>query len=122
MDNMDTYPIDENNISQLVLPDLTRASEGVHLSVQSPVLSLFTDLLSIAAIAIILVLVYVIIRWFLIFVDGLNHYEHHFVHGDHHGPDYGTERLHVIHDGHGRDEMPAGIPGSTRTTAISCRF
>jgi hypothetical protein len=112
MDNMDTYPLDENNISQLVLPDLHRATEGVQLSVQSPVLSLFTDLLSIAALGIILVLVYVVIRWFLVFVDGLNHYEHHFVHGDrHHGGDYGTERLHVIHDGAGHDEMPAGIAG-----------
>lgn len=108
-DNMDTYPVDENNVSQLTLPDLHKAAEGIHLSVQNPVLSLFNDLLSIMAIAIILVLIYAIMRWLIIFIEGLNHYEHHFIGDDHHKGDHGAERLHTIRDGSAHTEMPAGI-------------
>lgn len=105
-DGMDTYPTDINNLSQIPALDLEKATQGLHFSVQNPVLSFFTDLLSIAAVAIILVLVYAILRWFFTYLDGLNHYEHHFEHGSH-GADQ-TDGIHIIKD---EEEMPAGIPG-----------
>lgn len=111
-DNMDTYPTDINNVSQFGSLDINKATEGLHFSVQNPVLSLFTDLLSILAIAIILVFVYVIIRWFITFVEGLNHYEHHFGHGDHHDSGHPAKHdMHVIKDTHEEASIIAGIPG-----------
>jgi len=107
LDNMDTYPTDSENISQIPALDLHQASQGIHMAVQNPVLSFFNDLLSIAAIAIILVLVYALLRWLFIFSEGLHHYEHHFVHGDHHNEGSHGQPLHVIKH---EEEMPAGIP------------
>jgi hypothetical protein len=105
-DGMDTYPTDINNLSQIPTLDLEKATQGLHFSVQNPVLSFFTDLLSIAAVAIIIVLIYVLLRWFFTYLEGLNHYEHHFEHGSH-GAD-AADGIHVIKDEPG---MPAGIPG-----------
>jgi hypothetical protein len=107
-DGMDTYPTDPGNASQITQIDLHKATEGLHFSIQNPVLSFFTDLLSIAAVVVIVALVYVILRWLWIFWEGLNHYDHHFIHADH-GDSHGDEGIHVIKDGH--DDMPAGIPG-----------
>ncbi len=107
LDNMDTYPLDATNTSQLTPFDINGATSGLHFSVQNPVLSLFTDLLSILALATILVFVYVVFRWFLTFLEGLHHYEHHFGHGDHHG----HTDSHVIEDTHHDDTFVAGIPG-----------
>jgi hypothetical protein len=107
-DNMDTYPTDPNNLSQLPQIDFAKTTEGLHLSVQNPVLAFFTDLLSIMVIAVILIFVYVVLRWLITFIEGLNHYEHHFGHGDHHGSD--SHDTHVIKDDHEDDSLIAGIP------------
>lgn len=103
-DGMDSYPLDANNMSQLASFDMNQATEGLHLSVQNPVLSFFTDLLSVAAVAIILVFAYVLLRWLFTFLEGMSIFEHHFEHGKHHG----RERAHIIQD---ETSMPAGIPG-----------
>jgi hypothetical protein len=103
-DSMDTYPTDHANLSHFPALDISNLSPGVHLAVQNPVLALFTNLLSILAIVVILVFVYAVLRFLWSFREGLDHYEHHFVHDDnHHGHD-----LHVIEDTKGKD-MPAGI-------------
>lgn len=107
-DNMDTYPMDPNNVSQIPLLDIHKASEGVHFAIQNPVLSFFTDLLSVAALAIILIFVYVVFRWFLTFLEGLNHYEHHFGHSEH---QENNGNLHVIKDDREDSGFIAGIPG-----------
>ncbi|MEZ0208732.1 MAG: hypothetical protein ACAH17_00955 [Candidatus Paceibacterota bacterium] len=106
-DGMDTYPTDITNASQIPMLDLQGASSGLHFSIQNPVLSFFSDLLSIATVVVIVALVLVILRWLWIFLEGLGNYEEHFKHGDHGGVHTGG--LHTIKDGH--DEMPAGIPG-----------
>lgn len=103
-DNMDTYPLDPENISQIPSPDLGHLSNGIHFSIQNPVLSLFADLLSILAFAVILFFVYVVFRWFLAFLRNLDMFEEHFSHGSHHG----GHDLHAIEDTH--HDMPAGIP------------
>jgi hypothetical protein len=108
MDNMDTYPTDPSNISQIPTLDLHQASQGLHLAVQNPVLALFNHLLSIVAIAIIVVLVYACMRWLLTFSEGLDHYEDHFKNNDHSGGAR-AEPFHIIQDAH-QEEMPAGIP------------
>ena len=107
-DNMDTYPLDSQNIGQIAPLDIGKASESLHFSVHNPVLSFFTDILSILTFIIILIFVYVVFRWFLIFLEGLNHYEHHFHHNDH-----DDQRGHIIEDKNHAPfgEMPAGIPG-----------
>jgi hypothetical protein len=105
-DGMDSYPADANNVSQILPLDIHKATAGLHFSIQNPVLSFFTDLLSIAAIAIIIVLVYVTLRWLWTWIDGLNHYEHHFEHGNHGGSGH-----HVITDDPQGSDMPAGVPG-----------
>lgn len=105
-DGMDTYPLDPNNISQFAQFDLSKNTEGVHFSIQNPVLTLFTDFLSILAIVIIPFVVYAFMRWFLTFLKSLNHYEHHF--GDGHG--HGSHSaVHTIKH-HREESMPAGIP------------
>jgi hypothetical protein len=104
-DGMDSYPLDAENISQAPILDVGQATEGLYLSVQNPALSFFTDLLSVAAIAIILVFAYALLRWLFTFLEGLHHYEHHFEHGG----DHGRRDMHVVKD---EDRgMPAGIPG-----------
>jgi hypothetical protein len=55
MDNMDTYPTDPENLSKLPTLDLHQASQGLHLAVQNPVLAFFNHLLSIVAVVIIVV-------------------------------------------------------------------
>lgn len=108
-DSMDTYPLDPENLSQVASLDISKATEGLHFSIQNPVLSVITDMISVAMVVIILIFVYVAFRWFITFVDGLDHYEHHFGHGDDH---HEGHRGHIIKDPsshHG--EMPAGIPG-----------
>lgn len=110
MDNMDTYPLDPNNLSNSNPLDLSNLNPGLHFSVQNPVLSFFTDVLSVLAIAVILVFVYVVFRWFLTFVDGLNHYEHHFGHGDHDDSHGGHGSAHVIKHTEEDTHVIAGIP------------
>ncbi|MFA6608421.1 MAG: hypothetical protein WCT07_00735 [Candidatus Paceibacterota bacterium] len=85
-DGMDTYPLDPNNLSQTPAFDLSKHAEGLHLSIQNPVLGFISDLVSIIAIGVLLVIVYASMRWFIAFLKSLNHYEHHFEHkGDGHG-------------------------------------
>lgn len=104
-DGMDTYPLDPNNVSQVAQFDVAKNTESLHFGIQNPVLSLFTDLLSILTIVFIVVLVYVSMRWFLVFLKSLNHYEHHF--GDEHAHT-SSHTLHTIK--HTQEEsMPAGI-------------
>jgi len=116
-DGMDTYPLDGENLSQYATVDLSKAADGLHFSIQNPVLALFTDILSIIIVVILIIFAYVTMRWFIVFVQGLNHYEHHFGHDDHHGV-----TTHIILDKkqdsatHGPHEvdhspMPAGIAG-----------
>lgn len=102
-DNMDAFSLDPVNSGQVQSVDLSGSTEGLHLSIQSPVLSLATDIVSILAIAIVVFFVYVSFRWIILFWEGLNHFDHHFKHDDHgHG---GKDDLHVIKG----DDMPAGI-------------
>lgn len=106
-DMMDTYPLDPENISKIPSLNLSDTTTGLHLAVQNPVLSFFISLLSILTLIIIVIFVYAVFRWLITFLEGLNHYEHHFAHDDHHG-----EKHHVIKDD-GHDEpqgMPGGIP------------
>ena len=109
-DNMDTYPLDPQNLSQIPTLDLSKATDGLHFAIQNPVLSLVSDMLSMVALAMAVIFVYVVMRWFIVFVKGLNHYEHHFHHDDsHHGSSYNG---HIIKDtSHSASEMPAGIAG-----------
>ena len=103
LDNMDTYPLDHENISRLASFDLDKTTHGIHFAIQNPVLSLFTDLLSILAILVLVFLVYIFLRWLLGFRESLDHYEHHFKHGDHHN----DRGIHTI--SHADEELPAGI-------------
>lgn len=104
-DGMDTYPLDPNNLSQISQLDFGKSAEALHLSIQNPVLALISDFLSVLTLVIVCVLVYAATQWFITFLKGLNHFEHHFNHGDDHG--HGGKKLHMIRDV--VDEMPAGI-------------
>lgn len=106
-DNMDTYPLDSENLGHIVPLDLGNATSAIHFSIQNPILSFFTDVLSVLCIVLLIALVYVVTRWFIVFLEGLNHYEHHFSHGDGHG----HHGVHVIVDSSHHEEMPAGIGG-----------
>lgn len=109
-DSMDTYPLDPENLSQIASFNLHDAP-SLHFSIQNPVLALFADTLSLVAIVLLLIFVYAVARWFTVFVEGLNHYDHHFHHDDHHTP---SHKGHVIQDGKSSNvshEMPAGIAG-----------
>jgi hypothetical protein len=107
-DNMDTYALDPENIGGIVPLDIHASTEGITFSVQNPVLAFFTDLLSVAMIVVLIAFVYASARWLIIFLSGLNHYEHHFHHDDHGGHD-----THIITDGHqgAHGAVPAGIHG-----------
>lgn len=106
-DGMDTYPLDPNNISQFSQLELPKNTEGLHFSIQNPVLSLFADFLSVLTILVVIALVYVFMRWFITFLGALTHYEH-FFEGDHgHGHDGSHAKVHTIK--HHEVSMPAGI-------------
>lgn len=111
-DNMDTYAIDPENIGQLSTIDFTKPDTTLHLSIQNPVLSLFSDMVSVMVIIFMCIFVYVLMRWLIVFLEGFAHYEHHFNHETH------SHKAHVIHDikneSHSNvvhTEMPAGIAG-----------
>ena len=112
-DGMDSYPTDATNLDTIPSLDLGQVTNGLHFSVQNPVLSLFVDLLSIVALFIVLFLVYVSFRWFLTFVSALHDYEEHFSHG--HGDGHGgyNGALHTITHtetpSKREDTFPAGI-------------
>jgi hypothetical protein len=106
-DSMDTYALDPENIGK-ILPLDVKVPDGVHFAVQNPIMSFAVDVISIAIFGILLMFVYVTVKWFLTFLHALNHYEHHFHHDDHHG-DHGDH--HVIKDAAHHEEMPAGIAG-----------
>ncbi len=114
-DNMDTYPLDPENGGQIATVDFSKAGEGLHLTIQNPVLSLFADMVSILVIIILCIFVYVIMRWVVTFLQGFTHYEHHFNHHD----DHRSHKVHTINDtesrssshGSSHTEMPAGIKG-----------
>lgn len=111
-DGMDTYPTDPQNISELPQIDLSNPISGINFSIQNPILSFFSDVLSLLALFSLVFLMYVIIRWFNEFWGALNHYEHHFNHGGGHGGDshetHGKPHVGVSH----REEFfPAGIAG-----------
>ncbi len=113
-DNMDTYPLDPENLGQIAPLNLTQAGEGLHLSVQNPILALFTDMVSILVFVILVIFVYVLSRWLIQFFKGFAHYEHHFHHDTHSHKahvvhDTKTEHEHSVSDTH--TEMPAGIVG-----------
>lgn len=114
-DNMDTYVLDPENVGQISSVDFSNVNQGLHFSIQNPVLALFADMLSLMVILVICVFVYVVLRWVLSFLAGFAHYEHHFINNNHH-----ARGVHVIHDNkHKQDELhkdahietPAGISG-----------
>lgn len=111
-DNMDTYPLDKENLGQILPLDIGKTTEGLHFSIQNPILAFFADMLSVITIVLFIAFVYAAFRWFLTFLDALNHYEHHFHHDhdEHHGS-HGGHDIHVITDGDHEPEMPAGIAG-----------
>jgi hypothetical protein len=106
-DGMDTYPLDPHNVSQIPSFDLSQHSEGLHFSIQNPVLALFSDFLSVLAIVVLFAFVYVFMRWFFTFLSALTHYEHLFEDGHEHGHS-GHSKVHTIRH-HDDESMPAGI-------------
>jgi hypothetical protein len=104
-DGMDTYPLDPQNIDQLGSFDFAKATEGLHFSIQNPLLSFLSDLVSITALVLIAILAYAAIRWFIVFMQSLDHYDHHFEHGDH---DAAHGSYHVVTH---TEPNPVGIPG-----------
>jgi hypothetical protein len=110
-DAMDTYPLDPQNLDKIAVPDISKHLDGLHFSIQNPILHVFADVLSILTVIIMIFFVYVVLKWFFIFLDGLNHFEHHFHHDDHHGDTGHAKKLHVIKDEEPSKEMPGGIPG-----------
>ena len=113
-DGMDTYPLDPNNIGQIIPVDLSGASEGLHFSIQNPVLALFADMISILVIIILIVFVYAVVRWLIIFFQSHEHYEHHFHHDTHTHKGHvivDTKTKHTLHSDTSEEEMPAGIKG-----------
>jgi hypothetical protein len=123
-DGMDAYSIDPNNMTQVAQFDFDQASQGLHFAVSNPVLSLFTDMLTVCALGLVIVFVLVVLKWLFTFLESLHAYEEHFSHG--HGGHSGSG-LHVIthtdnqsHGQHGgasgdarssHDFDPLGIPG-----------
>ncbi len=105
-DNMDTYPLDSDNLSQVPAFDVAKHTEGLHFSIQNPVLALFSDILSILTFAVLIVFVYAVFRWLLTLFESFHHFEHHFHHdgGSH-------DKGHIIEDGGSHGAMPAGIAG-----------
>ena len=107
-DSMDTYALDPANVGQIPGFDISNTATTFHFSIQNPVLSLFSDIISILVLAILIVFVYAVMRWLAVFVRGANHYGHHFVRDDKLKKSHG----HVIEDsGHAPTPMPAGIAG-----------
>lgn len=103
-DGMDTYPLDANNLSQIPSFDISQHQEGLHFSIQNPVLALLSDFLSVLSLIALVALVYVVARWFITFLAALTHYEHFFE--DSHSGSHG--KVHTIKH-HTEETMPAGI-------------
>ena len=105
-DGMDTYALDPENIGQFPILDVSKVTDGLHFSIQNPVLAFFTQVLSILTFIILMVFVYAIGRWLMSFFEGYDHYEHHFAQDGH----TSSHKGHVIQD-KSHSAMPAGISG-----------
>jgi hypothetical protein len=101
-DGLDTYVLDPNNLSQISPFDISKHADGLSLSIHNPVLSFFTDVLSVLAILFLIVLVFFSMRWFIVFWESLNKYEKHFEEDK-----KVKHNLHTIK--HEEESMPAGI-------------
>ena len=118
-DGMDTYPLDQNNISQIPSFDIAQVTNGLHGTIQNPTLAFFVDLLSVFMIAVMLVFVYAVARWFIVFLQELDHYDHHFGSGDGHKMSHlRGQTAHTITDKRD-DELPNGLPMDV--TSLSTR-
>ena len=60
--------------------DFSKAGDGLHFSIQNPVLGLVADMMSVLVIIMLCVFVYVVMRWVFTFLEGFAHFEHHFSH------------------------------------------
>lgn len=93
-DGMDTYPLDATNTGVYPGIDLGATVDGLHLSVQNPILGFVVDVLSIVLIAAIVLLAIVFLNWFRQFWASQLHYEHLFHHDDHGHGDHHEDTSH----------------------------
>lgn len=106
-DGMDTYPLDVSNTGTFTGHDLSATTEGLHLSIQNPIISFVTDMYSILGVVAVFFLAYVAFRWFMVFWEAQMHYENHFVHTTAHHPKTLSHLKEVTTHG----EVPMGISG-----------
>jgi hypothetical protein len=107
-DNMDTYPLDSENLGQVIPFDLAKNTEGIHFSIQNPVLSLFADVLSVLTFIILLVFVYAVARWLLVLFEGFSHFDHHFYHNE---GEHQSNKIHIIEDKGKHEGHFSGVAG-----------
>lgn len=105
-DGMDTYALDPENIGQVPILDIQKASDAIHFAITNPILTFFTQVLSILAFIMLIIFVYSFSRWLITFFEASDHFDHHFNHDN----DAHSSKGHVIQD-KGHKEMPAGIAG-----------
>lgn len=112
-DGLDTLPLDSSNagdISASSFSDLAKQADGLHLSIQNPILSFASDFLSLISIFALIFFVYIFMRWLINFLSALNHFDHHFDQGNHNKEkEHKVENKvgHVVHD----KSTNIGIPG-----------
>lgn len=83
-DGMDTYPTDATNFGiKETNINVGKYTDGLHFSIQNPVLGYISQALSLFTVFLLFALAYVILRWFIVFVSALRNYEEHFMHGTH---------------------------------------
>jgi hypothetical protein len=105
VDGMDTYILDPENLSNGLLGKIAESGNDFLFAIQNPVLLFMSNVLGLFIIAVMCCLVYASVRWFSVFLEGLNHYEHHF----HHDEDHTHDSLHVISDTKDSHVSHAGV-------------
>ncbi|MEN9552211.1 MAG: hypothetical protein RI935_588 [Candidatus Parcubacteria bacterium] len=121
-DGMDTYILDPENISNGLLGKIAENGNDLLFAIQNPVIHFMSNVLGLFIIAIMCCLVYASVRWFSVFLEGLNHYEHHFHHDDHsHSPHHVISHTQDVssHHGHAIDNLPVGEVKSVETYSLA---
>lgn len=79
-DGLDSYPMDAHNQAKAGAASALASTDGLHLHIQNGFLGFFADVISVLSIFTLPVFIFILLRWYWVFSDAINHYYHLYHH------------------------------------------
>lgn len=79
-DGLDSYPTDASNQAKASAASALASTDGLHLHIQNGFLGFMADVISVLTIFTLPVFIFILLRWYWIFSDGIKHYYHLYHH------------------------------------------